>query len=129
MSERDFPAFPRPAGHSGTPGRQNNEQDGMTLRDWFAGNLHLETEILESVSKCDDADLLERFGTEAEKEEGFTICFPGARNAEHNVAGRPEFGGDVPFRNIELRQQLEARARARLRLIEADAMLAAREAK
>ena len=31
------PAFPRPAGHSGTPGRQNNEQDGMTLRDWFAG--------------------------------------------------------------------------------------------
>lgn len=101
-----------------------NEMIEKARRDRFAAGIFLETDLLERVSQCDDADLLERFGTEEEKAEGFTLCFPGARNEQHSVSGRPEFGGDVPYRNIELRQKLEATARAQLRAIEANAMIA-----
>jgi len=31
------PAFPRAAGHSGTPGFVTQGQPGMSMRDWFAG--------------------------------------------------------------------------------------------
>ena len=84
---------------------------GMSLRDYFAGKVIADTSLAEDISQCDDSDLLERFGTEDEKENGFI----------------PVFGGRQLFSNIELRSKLEARARARIRYNEADAMLKARE--
>jgi hypothetical protein len=85
---------------------------GMTLRDWFAGTIQYDKSIMEDVGACDDQDLLERYGTEAEKDEGFRLVLP---------------NGPMPIMNIILRQKLESRARAELRYIEADAMLEARK--
>jgi len=81
------------------------------LRDWFAGQVMHDTRLAEDISQCDDSDLLDRFGTEDEKENGF-LCVSRDRQS---------------FSNIELRLKLEARARARIRYNEADAMLKARE--
>jgi hypothetical protein len=84
----------------------------MMLRDWFAGQaILMPVSETQDVSKCDDFGLLERFGTEDEKERGFLL-----------VSGNRQF-----IWNIELRATLEARARAMLRYAEADAMLAARK--
>jgi hypothetical protein len=85
---------------------------GMTLRDWFAGTIKYDKELMENVSRCDDQDLIERFGLESEKDEYFEYVGPES---------------DMPFKNIELRIKLEARARARLRYLEADAMIAERD--
>ena len=105
MSEYRKPAFPTNY-NSG-----QDTEDGMELRDWFAGTIgHPD---IEGVSQCDDQDLLERYGTEEEKEEGFIFAVPGY---------------PIKFKSILLRQRLEAAARAELRYIEADAMLKEREA-
>ena len=82
---------------------------GMTLRDWFAATIgHPD---IGGVSQCDDQDLLERYGTPEEIDEGFRMVLP----------EQP-----MVLRNVLLRQKLEARARAELRYLEADAMLAER---
>lgn len=100
-------------------------EGGMLLRDWFAAQVALDSRIVEDFSECDDNDLLERFGTEEEKAEGFTTVFPGAtvESRPRTIAGFNEHKGRQTFRNIELRMILEARGRARLRYNEADAML------
>lgn len=89
----------------------------------MAASIKLPTESIEDISKCDDDDLLNRFGTEEEKSEGFKPCHTGAKNLTRTVYGMEESGGRMPFWNIELRQRLESRARARLRYAEADAMI------
>lgn len=99
MKDLSGPAFPVNIGDS----------SGMSLRVWFATFLTSDSHEIDAVSDCDDQDLLERFGTEEEKEEGFRFHIPNT---------------PMLYRSIELRKTLEARARARLRLIEADAMLA-----
>lgn len=85
---------------------------GMVLRDWFAATIQYDKSIMEDVGACDDQDLLERYGTEAEKDDGFRCVLP---------------NGPMPIVNIILRQRLESRARAELRYIESDAMLEARK--
>ena len=85
--------------------------EGMSLRDWFAATIQYDKDLMEDISRCDDQDLVERFGTEAEKDDYFDCVLPGA---------------PIPFKNIELRARLEARARAVIRYREADAMLAER---
>lgn len=82
---------------------------GISVLDYFASQaMNLPISEIQDVSQCDDEDLLERFGTEKEKQIGFTP-----------VSG----GNPVPFKNIELRARLESRARAEIRYIEAEAML------
>ena len=85
--------------------------DGMSLRDWFAATIQYNKDLTGDISRCDDQDLVERFGTESEKDEYFDCVLPGC---------------PIPFKNIELRARLEARARAVIRYREADAMLAGR---
>lgn len=124
------PAFPlAPVADPETGQFIGPHSTGMSLRDWFAGTIGFKTDEIEIISKCDDDDLLDRFGTDKEKERGFQMCFPAARSLERTIAGSPEIGGEIPFYNIELRANLEARARAHLRYLESDAMLRAREAK
>lgn len=82
--------------------------EGMSLRDWFASTIQYDKSLMEDVSNCDDQDLIERFGTAEEKDEYFDFVLP----------DRP-----MPFKNIILRTKLEARARAAIRYLEADAMI------
>lgn len=119
--------LPRPVLPWETIGWGSGRASDMSLRDFFACSLPLDTGEIEDVSKCDDNDLLERFGTEEEKQTGFEMCFPSSVNCKRVVAGMVEVGGAMPFANIELRKKLEARARAALRYMEADAMLLERE--
>ncbi len=96
---------------------------GMALIDYMATHIPLPLDVIEDIQKCDDTDLLDRFGTEEEKEHGFSPCNPSARNLAHWVCGREELGGRMPFSNIELRLKLESRARAAIRYAEATAMM------
>ncbi len=83
---------------------------GMFLREYLACHLHLtQPDLLLQFSEADDQDLLQSYGTPEEQEEGFQFV------------GRNQ---PTPVASIELRQKLEARGRARLRVIEADALLA-----
>lgn len=82
---------------------------GMTLLDWFAGRCEIEMEELSQFSQCDDQDLLQRFGTTEEIEEGFRFV----------SSGETQF-----VSNILLRALLESRGRAALRYLEAEAMIA-----
>lgn len=95
-----------------------NKKDGLfleaaSLRDYFAGTIQLTQSELSQFSDCDDQDLLQRFGTPEDIEQGF----------QHVSAGR-----SMPVLNILLRAKLESRGRAALRYLESDAMLAARRA-
>ncbi len=82
----------------------------MSLRDFFAATIgHPD---IEGVNRCDDQDLLERYGTPDEIDEGFRCVLPEE---------------PMVLANVLLRQKLEARARSELRFIEADAMLLARK--
>jgi hypothetical protein len=116
MSKEDGgPAFPQPFWDTGSGAgivtADEVEAGGMPLRDWFAATIQYDKELMEDVSRCDDQDLVERFGLESEKDEYFDFVGP---------------EGAMPFKNIELRIKLEARARAHIRYIEADAMIAER---
>lgn len=104
MNNNSGPAFPV----TKHPEQQFPYAEGMSLRAWFATFLTSDSHEIDAVSDCDDQDLLERFGTEEEKDEGFRFHLPNT---------------PMLYRSIELRKSLEARARARLRLIEADAMI------
>lgn len=129
------PAFPVPTvfnPHSGEACHTGQYWDGngMTLRDWLAGQPIVPNGHLEAVSNCDDADLLERYGTEEDKEQGFTPVFGVTNPAyRHAFAAVEVAGSAMPMQNILLRQRLEARARAEIRYEEADAMLAERAKK
>ena len=111
MSEKDNggPAFPSCNYDSGAvPVLWGS---GMSLRDWFAATIRYDRDIMEDISECDDQDLIENFGSPEEKDEYFEFVCPGFPQK---------------WKNIELRAKLEARARARIRYREADAMLAER---
>ena len=89
------------------------ESYGVSIRDYFAATIQYDRDIMEDISNCDDQDLIENFGTPEEKDEYFDLVLP----------RRP-----TPWKNIELRAKLEARARARIRYREADAMMKERDA-
>lgn len=81
----------------------------LTYRQYLLGQaLQLDSREIEDIAHLDDQDLMQRFGTETEQDAFFETVSPGA---------------PVPWKNIELRAVLEARARARLRIIEVDALL------
>ena len=120
------PAFPYAFEHDGHA-NISGFAPGMSLRDWFAGNFQIPAEMDKSIDQADDGDLLERYGTAAEREQGFRMVF-GSTNPQfrHMFANVEVSGNAMPLENILLRQKLEARVRAEMRYIEADAMLAAR---
>ena len=103
---------------------------GMTLRDWFAGQFQISAEMDKSICEADDNDLLARYGTEAEREQGFQMVFGSTSPQFRRMFANVEVNGcAMPLENIVLRQKLEARVRAEMRYIEADAMLSARAQK
>jgi hypothetical protein len=117
MSKPDGgPAFPTraiaylTAGDDGSTSPVFSDLSGMSLRDYFACHVQPREET-DDISRCDDQDLLEKYGTPEEIDEGFRLVLP-----EQSMY----------LRNITLRAALESRARAHLRYLEADAMLAER---
>ena len=106
------PAFPHLNPDFDGNWNKDPQRGGMTLRDYFAATLAPDVRAMDSLSDADDQDLLQSYGTEEEIAEGFRYVSP----------GKP-----MPVMNIVLRAKLESKGRAVLRLMEADAMLAARK--
>jgi len=104
----DRPAFPLPSevgeSHFGDPGAY----PGMSLRDWFAGMVQADDRLVKSVRAMDDIDLA-IFAKCPEAEADFTAI------------------GEVE--KYVKRFHLEAKSIARVRYIQADAMLAASKQK
>jgi hypothetical protein len=105
-------AFPGEFDYQGKESVYRVAESGMTIRDWFAATIQYSKDLMEDVSRCDDQDLIERFGIDSEKDEYFDFVSPER---------------SMPFKNILLRAKLEARARACIRYAEADAMIAERD--
>lgn len=110
------PAFPTTgltteAYHAGVAG------PGMTLRDWFAGQVQADDRLVKCIRSMDDK-ALEIFAIhpEIEREEHIT---------EVDLTCWEALGSEVA--KVTRRLELEAMAIARVRFMQADAMLAARE--
>jgi|GEM_PF-1009357 len=92
---------------------------GMSLRDWFAGNCQEDDRLVKCIRAMDDT-VLEIFALHPtlERDERITeIEFTSWMSLPTEVA------------KIARRLELEAKAIARVRFMQADAMLAAREVK
>lgn len=86
---------------------------GMSLRDYFAARLQADDRLVKAVRAMDDADL---------------AVFAASPDAEHDeaLADADYSGLDMVERHVK-RFSVEARAIARVRYMQADAMLAERE--
>jgi hypothetical protein len=100
------PAFPIGSGDMRDP-------TGMTLRDWFAGQLQVDDRLVKAVRAMDDTDL--------------------AIFAIHPDSERDDWIADADYHGLSSvekiikRLEIEARAIARVRYMQSDAMLKARE--
>lgn len=94
-------------------------QDGMTLRDYFAANVQADDRLVKCVRAMDDV-ALEIFALHptAEREEHITETGP--------LEGATRWHGMTEVQKVTARLELEAKAIARVRFMQADAMLRAR---
>lgn len=98
------------------------DQGGMTLRDWFAGEVQADDRLVKCIRAMDDTALaIFALHPTAEREEHITET--GRLDLVPDWAALDEVG------KVTARLQLEAKAIARVRYMQADAMLAAREGK
>lgn len=92
----------------------DNRSEGMTLRDWFAGECQEDDRLVKCIRAMDDK-ALEMFALhpDAEREERLTeIDF-------ENYSALPS-----EVQRVARRLEIEARAIARVRYMQADAMIA-----
>jgi diadenosine tetraphosphate (Ap4A) HIT family hydrolase len=93
--------------------------EGMSLRDYFAAHMQEDDRLVKCIRAMDDRAL-----------EWFAL-HPGIEREEHitevEFTNWSELGGEV--QKVARILELEARAIARVRYMQADAMLAAREGK
>ena len=111
MSEQNDggPAFPPLTG----PGNIAYTYGGMTLRDYFAAHCQEDDRLVKVVRAMDDRDLaMFALHPDLERDEWLT---------ETDFSGMPE------VEKVAKRLRLEAKAIARVRYMQADAMLAERE--
>jgi hypothetical protein len=91
----------------------------MSLRDWFAGSMQADDRLVKCVRAMDDKAL-----------ELFAL-HPGIEREEHitevEFTNWHELTSEVA--KVTKRLQIEARAIARIRYMQADALIAARDAK
>lgn len=117
------PAFPvTPANNGYGPeasGPGYGAGTGLSLRDYFAAHVQADDRLVKCVRAMDDTALLifaEHPGIERDEWITETGCLNGA-----NV-----FAGKSEVEKVVLRLEMEAKAIARVRYMQADAMLAAR---
>jgi len=105
------PAFPVPANVN-----PDGAQSGMTLRDWFAGQVQADDRLVKCVRAMDDSAL-----------EIFAL-HPTLEREEHitEVELTDWLALPTQVQKVARRLELEARAIARVRYMQADAMLAER---
>lgn len=115
-------AFPLPliksdAGTVSNSGYYFPYDSGMTLRDWFAGQCQEDDRLVKCIRAMDDRSL-ELFAQhyELEREEHITAL----EFTDYSML-------DTEVRKIARRLELEAKAIARVRFMQADAMLKERE--
>lgn len=105
------PAFPNI-----TPDMQVIGGPGMSLRDWFAGQCQADDRLVKCIRAMDDTAL------------EFFARFPDSEREEHiteaDFTNWAELGPEVA--KITQRLQLEAKAIARVRFMQADTMIAVR---
>lgn len=106
------PAFPCLAA-------RNAPNEGMSLRDWFAGALQADDRLVKAIRAMDDVAL-----------EIFAL-HPTCEREEHITEIDLTHWGAIPSEvgKVRKRLELEAAAIARVRYMQADAMLRAREGK
>ena len=118
MSAKDGgPAWPGTyREHNGSGGSFLVHRDGLSLRDWFAGMVQADDRLVKCVRAMDDS-VLEVFALHpnAEREEHITEIELTAWHALPSEVAK-----------VARRLELEARAIARVRYMQADALLAAR---
>lgn len=123
------PAFPRAYSEVSLPADKDlgiaatthsiDPQDGMSLRDWFAGQVQADDRLVKCVRAMDDV-ALEIFALHptCEREEQITETGP--------LEGKTQWLGMSEVQKVTARLELEAKAIARVRYMQADAMLEAR---
>jgi hypothetical protein len=108
------PAFPRPEA-SGI-----DAQEGMSLRDYFAAQCQEDDRLVKCIRAMDDTALVVfALHPTAEREEHITETGP--------LAGVPNWLALDEVGKVTARLELEAKAIARVRYMQADAMIAERD--
>lgn len=92
---------------------------GMSIRDYFAAHVQADDRLVKCVRAMDDTALL-MFAVYPDMEREEWITETGDLNGANVFAGKSE------VEKVTLRLTLEAKAIARVRYMQADAMLAAR---
>lgn len=115
MNKRDNGGPAYPSGKSEAHGFENSHplHDGMTLRDWFAGQCQEDDRLVKCIRAMDDR-ALERFA-----------LFPDLEREEHitEIEFTDYLSMGSELEKITRRLEIEARAIARVRYMQADAML------
>ena len=96
-------------------------QGGVSVRDYFAAAVQADDRLVKCVRAMDDRALVV-FGEGAE----FFARFPDSEREEHITEIEPGWPTMTEVEKVEARLLLEARAIARARYMQADAMLAER---
>jgi hypothetical protein len=113
------PAFPT-AMEEHVDGILHYDQPGMTLRDYFAAHMQEDDRLVKCVRAMDDTALeLFALHSGAEREEAITET--------GMLAGSTMWHAMSAVEKVATRLELEAKAIARVRYMQADAMLKARE--
>ena len=108
MTDKDGgPAFPIGSGDMRDP-------TGMSLRDWFAGQLQADDRLVKVVRAMDDEAL------------AIFAVHPYAED-EEAIAYATDYNGLSQVQAVEKRLLLESKAIARVRYMQADAMLSERD--
>jgi hypothetical protein len=109
------PAFPCEGGHSSGL----YPAPGMTLRDYFAANCQADDRLVKCIRAMDDKSL------------EFFALYPDSERDEHITAVEYTDWSSLPSEvaKVKKRLELEANAIAKVRYMQADAMLKAREGK
>lgn len=113
------PAFPTEQGFKPNGEWNQTYEPGMSLRDWFAGTMQEDDRLVKCIRSMDD-HALEIFALhpELEREEYIT-------ETEVDFTNWDQFPNEVA--KITRRLELEAKAIARVRYMQADAMLEERK--
>lgn len=111
-------AFPAVTRFRSKSGIEIDRSSGMTLRDWFAGTMQADDRLVKCVRAMDDT-ALEMFAKhpDSEREEWIT------EKMESEIGWITM----TELEKITTRLTLEAKAIARVRFMQADAMLAERD--
>lgn len=126
MSEPDhaMPAFPQPCTRDGYAANSpyGMAGGGLSMRDYFATHVQADDRLVKCIRAMDDVALeLFAVAPDVEREEWITETGP--------LEGKTKWHAMTEVEKVTARLQLEAKAIAKVRFMQADAMLEAREAK